>query len=127
MLTNAIATIYVQSTLSEVSVRYCVTLLVIAISAACAPSTRTYGSHYKLGQTWEVTNGSICTAHVQLTGSGGAIVKKYEIPAGAIDWIFISQNNLHLSISTVGPNGAHCDMRTIRVDLAKGPDTQETP
>lgn len=102
--------------------RYLLVLSAIAISSACAPSTRTYGSTFKLGQTWEVSNGSRCTAHVELTGSGGAIIQKYEIPPGVIDWIFISQNNLHLSIATVGPNDAACDVRTIRVALAKGPD-----
>lgn len=102
---------------------YLVAILVIPISFACAPSNRTYGSPYKLGQTLEVSNGSRCTAHVELTGSGGAVIQKYEIPPGAFDWIFISQNNLHLSIHTVGPNDATCDIRTIRVVVAKGPDT----
>lgn len=98
-------------------------LLLLAISSACAPSTRTYGSVYKLGQTLEASNGSRCIAHVQLIGSGGAVIQKYEIPPGAIDWFFISQNNLHLSINTVGPNDATCDKRTIRVVIAKDPDT----
>jgi hypothetical protein len=104
-------------------VRYLVALLLIAVPSACAPSTRTYGSHYKRGQTWEVTNGSRCTAHVRLTGSGGAVIQKYDIPPGTIDWIYIPQDRLHLSFTTTGANDVSCDERLIRVDIAKGEDT----
>jgi hypothetical protein len=103
--------------------RYLLALVLIAISFACAPSTRTYGSHYKRGQTWEVTNGSRCTAHVRLTGPGGAVIQKYEIPPGAIDWIYIPQDRLYLSFTTAGPNDVSCDERLIRVHIAKGGDT----
>jgi hypothetical protein len=102
--------------------RYHAALLLFALSAACAPSTRIYGSHYMRGQTWEVTNGSRCTAHFSLQGPGGAVIQKYEIPPGAIDWVYISQDNLYLSFTSWGPNEGRCDPKLIRIDLAKGPD-----
>jgi hypothetical protein len=103
--------------------RYVAALLLITISMGCAPSTRTYSSHYKRGQTWEVTNGSRCTAHFHLTGSGGAVIQKYEIPPGAIDWVHISQDNLNLSFTNWGLNDAGCDWKLIRIDIAKGPES----